>query len=270
MGERIRVPDYLAARGDLDIEDRFFTQLRIGNGVFKMTSRHRFDDTLSITMDLIARHPGRVIDLACSSGVSTVELADELARRGIEREVHATDVAVHATYLERGDFGVLLAGRDEVLQIDHPRWAVARRPTKRDLVLHPLRALHAVAVRDVVLTGANRATRVPLVSSLVAASRVILHEEDLRNPCVPGTFGFVRVANILNRSYFTGAELRELVAAIVGRIADGGFVFVVRTHEDGSNHGTFFERRAAGMAEVARVGSGSEISELVRHATLAR
>ncbi len=87
-----------------------------------------------------------------------------------------------------------------------------------------------------------------------------MHEEDLRTPELEGTFGFVRVANVLNRSYFAEATLRGLVDAVVGRVADGGFVFVVRTHEDDSNHGTYFERRASSMVEVARIGAGSEVS----------
>jgi hypothetical protein len=267
MIERMRVCDFLAARGDLDVEDRFFTQLRVRNGVFKMTRRHRFDDTLAATTELIAQHPGRVLDLACSSGISTVELAQALARSGIAREVHGTDAVVHATYLERASYGVLVDHRGDVLQVDHPRWAQPRRPGRRDLALHPVRVIHAQVLRRFVLAGATRATPVELVSSLVATSGVSLHEEDLRIPQLPGTFGFVRVANVLNRSYFPEPELRALVGAVVARLADGGVAFVLRTHEDGSNHGTYFARRGTTMIEVARIGAGSEISELVRQAT---
>ncbi|HEY6034984.1 MAG TPA: hypothetical protein VIV58_12010 [Kofleriaceae bacterium] len=120
------------------------------------------------------------------------------------------------------------------------------------------------------LSGANRATPLDLVSSLVAGSGVVLHEEDLRAPCVEGAFGFVRVANVLNRSYFADSDLRDLVTAVLGRVAEGGVAFFVRTHEDGTNHGTFFERRGSLAVEVARVGSGSEISPLVLRATLSR
>jgi hypothetical protein len=270
MGERVRVRDFLAARGDLETEDRFFTHLRVRNGVFKMTRRHRFDDTLGVTTDLVARHPGRVLDLACSSGVSTVELAEALARKGLTRGVHGTDAVVHATYLERGDFGVLVDSRHDVLQIDHSRWAMSRRPGRRDLALTPWRVAQGLAIRAYVLAGATRATPVELVSSLVTGSGVMLHEEELQTPRLEGSFGFVRVANVLNRSYFAERELRELATAVVTRVADGGFVFVVRTHEDGSNHGSYFERRASSMVEVARIGGGSEISELVRRATPAR
>lgn len=270
MAERMRVPEFLAGRGDLAVEDRFFTQLRVGNGVFKMTHRHRFDDTLPATLDLIARHPGHVLDLACSSGISTVELAHALAHRRIVREVHGTDAVLHTTYLERGDHGVLLDRRGVVLQVDHPRWAMARRPGRHDLVRHPLRVVHALAVRAYVVSGANRATPLDLVSSLVAGSGVILHEEDLRVPSVDGSFGFVRVANVLNRSYFADGELRDLVGAVIGRVAEGGVAFFVRTHEDGSNHGTYFERRGLSVAEIERVGAGSEITDLVLRAASSR
>ncbi len=166
MPDRMRVADFLAVRGDLEAEDRFFTQLRLRNGVFKMTRRHRFDDTFAVTGDLVERHPGRVLDIACSSGVSTVELAEAIARRGLTRDVHGTDAVIHARYLERADFGVLVDSHSDVLQIDHPGWAIPRRPGRRDLALTPWRAVHAVAIRAYVLAGATRVT--PIRSRLVA------------------------------------------------------------------------------------------------------
>ena len=78
MADRVRIPDLLDARsrGDLAVEDRFFSNLQLRTGVYKLTYRHRFDDTLAATLahaHRIGAH--RVLDLACSSGVSTVELS---------------------------------------------------------------------------------------------------------------------------------------------------------------------------------------------------
>lgn len=263
MTDRVRVPDLFAARarGDLVVEDQFFANLRLRNGVYKLTYRHRFDATLAATVKH-ARRIGarRVLDVACSSGVSTVELAHALG----ECEVHGTDVMTSATYLERGGIGWLVDDRDRVIQVDHPRWAMSWSPSKRDLLRHPLRAAHAFALRAARRRGDLAASSVSLVSSLVPASGVQIHEEDARHPSVPGEFELVRVANFLNRLYFAPAELVALRDAVVARVSDRGVLFVVRTHEDGRHHGTFFERRGREMIELDRIGDGSEVAAIIR------
>jgi len=81
MRDRVRVPDLQAARarGDLAVEDQFFGNLQLRNGVYKLTYRHRFDQTLAATA-AHARRIGarRVLDVACSSGVSTVEASERI------------------------------------------------------------------------------------------------------------------------------------------------------------------------------------------------
>ncbi len=263
MRERVRVPELLAARarGDYDVEDRFFTQLQLRNGVYKMTERHRFDDTLDATVAHANRIGARrVLDVACSSGISTLELATALCTR----EVHGTDLTIDATYLERDGFGWLVDANDRVLQVDHPQWAMPWSPGKRELALHPIRVAHSLLLRAVRRSLRSFAhTQVSLISSQVAATSVQIHEEDARKPTVPGLFELVRVANFMNVFYFSRRQLLALRDAVVSRIADGGVLFIVRTHHDRSNHGSYFERRGSRMVELDRVGAGSEVRELI-------
>jgi hypothetical protein len=163
MRDRVRVPDLVAARarGDLAVEDQFFGNLQLRNGVYKLTYRNRFDVTLAATA-AHARRIGarRVLDLACSSGVSTVELATALR----ECEVHGTDVMTRATYLERDGIGWLVDLRERVIQVDHPDWAMSWSPSKRDIVRHPMRVLHSLALRAERRRGALARSTISLVS----------------------------------------------------------------------------------------------------------
>ena len=269
MSERVRVRDLLAvrARGDLAatiaIEDRFFANLRLRNGVYKLTYRQRFDDTLAITAEH-ARRTGvrRVLDVACSSGVSTVELAAALPGC----EVHGTDVMTTASYIERDGIGWLVDLDDRVIQVDDRDGAMSWSPSKRDVVTHPVRVARSLALRarrrfrD---SDLGAARTVSLVSSLVAGSGVTIHDEDALHPRVAGTFELVRVANFMNLGYWSTRELHDLRTAIVNRIADGGLLFVVRTHGDGTNHGAWFEKRGPRMVELDRIGSGSEVAAVI-------
>jgi SAM-dependent methyltransferase len=263
MTERVRVPELLAARarGDLATEDRFFANLRLRNGVYKLTHRNRFDDTLSITA-MHARRIGarRVLDVACSSGISTVELA-----RAIDAEVHGTDVMTSATYLERDGIGWLVDRDDRVIQVDDRDGAMSWSPSKRDIAMHPIRVARSLAHRAARRrAGAFTRTPVSLVSSLVAGSGVTMHEEDALRPQLPGMFDLVRVANFMNLGYWATRQLEDLRAAIVPRVSDGGLLFVLRTHGDGTNHGSFFEKRGSRMIELERFGSGSEVAAIIK------
>ncbi|MFT3697386.1 MAG: hypothetical protein QM831_29860 [Kofleriaceae bacterium] len=255
----IRVPDYLAARerGDLETEDRFFSNLRLRDHVFKLTYRHRFDDTLAATARLV--RSGRVLDLGCSSGVAAVELAAALPAC----EVFGSDRMIRATYLERDRRGWLLDDRDRVIQVDGRDWAMSWFPSKRDIVFRPLRVARSFGLRLELHRGTFRRSLISLVSSTVAASGVTICEEDALRPQLAGTFQLIRVANFWNRLYFTTEELRALRDATISRLTEGGVLFVVRTHDDRSNHGTFFERRGGRLHEIERVGQGSDVTSVL-------
>lgn len=264
MTSRVRVPDYLAARsrGDLETEDRFFSNLRLRDHVFKLTYRHRFDDTLAATARLVSA--GRVLDLACSSGVSAVELAAALPRC----EVFGTDALTRATYLSRDGHGWLLDAANRVIQVDGRDWAMSWWPSRRDLVLEPGRVIRSLALRvdrhlPQLERGAFERSEVSLLSSLVERSGVTVCEEDVLRPRLPGTFQLIRVANFWNRMYHPPHVLRRMRAVTLPRLADGGLLFVVRTHADQSNHGTFFQRRGDRLIELERIGAGSEITDVL-------
>ena len=87
---RVTVGRYLDAQraGEVAVEDEFFWQLQLASGVFKATNRHRFDDTFDLLRRALppAQTRLRILDVACSSGISTVELHQALARPGLTIE----------------------------------------------------------------------------------------------------------------------------------------------------------------------------------------
>ena len=272
---RTTVGRYLAARrrGELAVEDEFFWQLQLASGVFKATNRHRLDDTFDLIRAAlpVAATKLRVLDVACSSGISTVELHEALSRPGLVIDTVGTDIAtqvMHAT-VEGGDAVVYdLDGTILAAEIDG--MLVNRRPDRAVRLYHPWRARRAQAlITKLARAGgfrppaASTVSEVPLVSSAVARTPgVQVVEEDLFHPTVAGTFDLIRAANILNRGYFSDAKLRACVESLLGRLVVGGLLFVVRT--DGkTNHGTLWRVIDTGVAELGRIGRGCEIQSLV-------
>lgn len=273
--QRVTVGRYLEARraGDLAIEDDFFWQLQLASGVFKATNRHRFDDTFDLIRGAVPpeRTRLRVLDVACSSGISTVELHQALARPGLVVETVGTDITTKVMHAAFNNGDALVYDLDgNILGAEIDEMLINRRPNRTVQLYHPWRAYRARRLvakyeRGGVFRPSAGATvsEVPLVSSAVAHTPgVTIIEEDMRHPRVAGTFDLIRAANVLNRGYFSEIQLRSFVTALLARVRTGGALFVVRT-ADKINHGTLWRVTDAGVTAIDRIGNGSEIQALV-------
>src|ERR1700680_1755123 len=62
----------------------FFGSIRLKNSTYKYTFSHRFDDLNRLVNGLLPQRPLRIMDVAVSSGISTLEWMDSLDQLGIE------------------------------------------------------------------------------------------------------------------------------------------------------------------------------------------
>ena len=222
------------------------------------------------------RHdPLRVLDVACSAGVSTIELHRALIDGGLHPQTFGTDLMTHADYVvDARGVGILFDHAGNHLQIDIGTWASSWRWRRRDIVCHPwlsLRGRRVIASdldRFRAALGGSRdgftVTCVPLLASVATdAADVSFHEEDVMDPVIPGEFSLVRAANLLNPSYFDADGIRRIGAALARRLAPGGLLLVCRTESAGMNRGTLFTRKGIGLEVVEQVNGGSEVQELL-------
>ena len=85
------------------LEDLFFRSIRLPNGTFKTTYRRRLDDLNALVqLHLPPRRPLDCMDVAVSSGVSTLEWIESLADSGIQCRVTAGDAHADAYLLSVG------------------------------------------------------------------------------------------------------------------------------------------------------------------------
>jgi hypothetical protein len=276
----VPVREFLAARerGDQAIERAFFAGLLLRNGVYKTTEERRMDSLFP----LLARHaralaarPLRVLDIACSSGVTTVELDRALAGAGFEVETTGTDLTLAADYVVRDDGAALFFDtRGAVLQVELGDWASPWRFRPRDLMWHTSRVARARALiaREAEAFRAARrgapgfsATRVALLAGATHASPAVRFiEEDILEPQAEGPFDLVRVANLLKRGNFDADTLRRMVTVVGGRVAPDGLLLILRSHGSPPvHHGTLFRRCGTRFEEADRIGAGSEVAALV-------
>ncbi len=262
------------------MEQDFFSSLMTSNKTYKTTFRQRFADAnphLVAHLRECTSRPVRVLDLGVSYGVSTLELHEDLRAAGIPARIVATDVLNDACLVRVGPrCHVLLDDSGFPLRFDLPwgtmkPWVTADDYRSGRFILRKgiNKVLTRRARRIVARRGDDeRITRVMLISPrLLANDDITVHSDDIThyNSAFAGNFDLVRAANLLNKGYFSEDALTAMIANAKRYLdANGGYFFVVRTHQDNSNHGTLFRlARNRQFEAVWRIGEGSEVEPIV-------
>lgn len=252
-------------------EAAFFGDLKMRNGTFKCTRANRFAEIERAFGPELRRRAGTiraVLDVAVSSGTTTVEFAEFLDRLGARAALTATDLFIDAAIVDLAPGLRALVDREGwPLQYDVGGRAVRAWIRRLDYATltaplrHAARAACRRRAKALLATGQARRTR--LVSPrLLARADIAVATDDIliRNPSFLAAFDLVRAANILNRAYFAPADLARGIGNVASYVAEGGLLIVTRTAEDGRNDGTLFARGGGGrLGVLARIGQGSEV-----------
>ena len=252
-----------------DIERHF--RVRLPSGVRRTTYAHRLDDVNIAVMPQMPRICS-ILDVAVSSGVSTIEWVDFLGARGVTARITATDIALEAflyTFKFAPKISVLADCKGEVLHVDI--LSEGFFPHTHIQLPHPLGLLIRVIEAVFILlrrSNGHLMTKeiVPLVLPSLKRSATV-REDDLSCPNPPEfvcAFDVIRAANILNPLYFPEATLRIMVANLRARLKEQGILIICRTNtSSGRNNGTIFKNNKGALSVIERIGEGSEIEQLV-------
>jgi hypothetical protein len=251
---------------DRDETHRFFSRVRLPSGVFKATEPHRLDDLNRVVRPLLpSDRPLQLLDVAASTGITSLEWSEQLAAAGIEHHLVCGDSHVEGAWLPLPGLGDVLLDHDrrEILFLELFGRAVdpSGGTRKSALAVPPIRAIIWLGLH----LGFS-ARHVDLVDPDVrAAPAVSVIQDDIfeHRSELDGRFHMVRAANILNRGYFGEEQLRAGIASLRERLRPGGLLIVCRTHDDGANHGSIVKATDEGWLVVARIGDGSEIEDLI-------
>lgn len=280
----------VSAEADAEaLRETFFRRLRLPGGVTKRTRRGRLADLDALVAELLRRAPRpddatlELMDVGVSSGVTTLDWSEALRKSGFEFSLLAGDLTPRGWLMP-------LARRVEVLLDDQLRplqFDVFGRgiPGGAPGLLGLMPALGGLWVRwlfwwEEELARSLRLGREAWGRRAASIARVTLTlpelgrdtairliEDDLLappNPALEGRFDVVRVANLLNRGYFSEPQLAAMLGVVTARLKTGGLLILCRTEPDETNHATVFRRlEGGGFEALARLGRGSEVEGLV-------
>ena len=286
-----RLAEHTAIR-DVE-EEKFFFTVCLSNGVYKRTCYDRLkdlDQLLIAEFQKLRVAPKAFLDVAVSSGVSTVQWFESLQQAGLRPSMTATDLTM-TVYLVRLLSWLHVLVDKEGFPLQYDVFGLAWRPRSRirfyvfgnGFLTTLWNVVCRVVARRYDLTNRLKSlqgnpppiddpvikARIKLVTWRLRNNKDIeLLDDDITQPTPPplrGRFEVIRAANILNRGYFSVPQLRDAVINLRDRLAGPGtFLIVVCTEETGSNNGSVFRLGQKGSFEVlTRVGKGSEIEDIV-------
>jgi hypothetical protein len=262
-------------------EDVNFT-LQTSNGTYRTTFRNRLQGVDDVSTDILRRiyGPGTrlvVQDRAVSHGLTSLEWAQQLLRVFPNLEFEASDRLTYLIQLElpSGEKYILEPG-GQALQYINPPFVVGLLhkespfyPVNRLVAAFAKRRLrHFGRPESIDFEGGNGflATKIQCVHPEAVAFQSNDSRFELCCRSVfdttPDAAHVLRTMNILNKDYFSDAQLEQSVVAIFESVKLGGVWIVGRTLEsDFSHHVSILQKQAAGWKVLERLGNGSEMEE---------
>lgn len=268
-----------------ELEKCFFDCLRHRNGVYKTTYAHRLDDVNAwVAKYLPPVQPLRLLDVAISSGTSTLEWVELLEQSKLDYHMTGNDLTINGLLVSFG------ARMHAVL--DHTKWPllfeikgrwVSYPPRKRHLVRYfvPIALIKAALFvwsyryaglnegQTQQILGMRSKTRtISLVTPrLMKHPRVTVCEGNiLAKSSLHGAFDVIRAANILNRKYFDDDSLKKILSNLRQHLSCNGILIVCRTDTDekAANRATIFNLNERNRFVVmSQLNGGSEIEDLI-------
>jgi hypothetical protein len=262
------------ARRQEDLEREFFSSIKLKNGVYKYTYSNRLDDLNAVVEPLLPpARPLQLMDVAISSGISTLEWMESLERAGIEHHMTAGDLTLNNYLVSVGrHLHVLVDKTGYPLQFDVWGRAIPNPPGKRRLAIYflPLMLLKIALRRWSTAMRPNSLIshrHVALVSPRLRRPKNLrLIEDDiLNNAGLSRCYHVIRAANILHREYFDDPTIEKIIANLRSRLADGGLLIICKTEDPplGNMASVYRLTRERRFEIVARIGGGSELDDLM-------
>lgn len=267
--------------GQSEDEFSFFSSIKLKNGVTKTTDRNRMREVDAWLYEFLPKNEvQKVLDVAISSGITTVELCELFDAKKTAYQVTAMDSDITAFLLIFPDNKSVLTdkfGNPIHFEMGGKGFGyvkgtnVRHRIERAFLKSRSSRFIKSQLKNDLETTkkvtkkNGVEIHRIELVCREIRENPSInLLEDSIFSEKIGEKYGIIRAANILNKGYFTDMQLTEALRQLRKRLETDGFLLICRTNIEGQNNATLFKLTKENKFEPAgRFGEGSEIEDLV-------
>lgn len=259
-----------------NFESRLFKLITLPNGTTKNTSPNRLDDLNEFVHPYLSNLSSPLLkDVAVSSGISTLEWMKHLEANNVQAVITATDLFVKAFLVmkscsvailcDRNYNPVLVEAWNSFFRTSFPKGSFRYRWGK--LISKITEALWMHKMTEEKLQHNGRMIPVELLTSGLRSSKAIsFSEEDILLPPPKKEiekYDAIRAANILNKVYFSPAEMEQILSNMASQLKQGGLLIVCKTDDEGSNHASLFTLEGNRFLLLKNMNGGSEIEDHV-------
>ena len=217
-----------------------------------------------LTDDLIDRESvdatRAILDIGVSDGITSIDLIERLGRRF--RAYYATDVSFRAECIDRGSRTYFYSPDRTCAMVCTPHLVLYADIEGAIFPFGPIvrRGLAKAPAYDV---GSVRAVSLinPVLRRIIRSDpRVHSREHSIFEPWPEEPPQIIKVANLLNRAYFSEERIRLAIRLLRDALSDGGKLFL--TDNRRVEKVSVLQKRGERLLPLARHNGGSEVTDL--------
>lgn len=273
-------PDILERSNAEELAERILLLFTDERGAYKRTYANRFEQFDQKVLDLMPQYFASaqeliVQDFGISDGRTAVDFFNKLSAVYPNLIYYASDYNPNIYVLEKGNLKVVLSHNDRVIEIVWPPFVFnAANPDRYKH--YPLNRLLQIYVNKRLVqpllqeyhAGKIKARELQLFcpTALNLAKhddRFNLGQYDVLQPC-KATSHIIRAMNLLNVTYFTEPEFKQILRNMYAGLRMHGLLIVGSNQDTGSIvHGGIYQKTSTGFNLVWRSGYGAAIERLI-------
>ncbi len=240
--------------------EKIFSKIRDGT-TFKTTSSNRMVDINQKLKSYIKKFFSKKImicDFGVSSGQSTLELYNDLNKEQLQ-SVYGFDKQIFLRIYKYKKYVFLYGTKNNLLMVEHDKYCLRYR------YFFVFKKLEKPLVYLLDLMKIKFQKSKVLVPNLEKIDKCKFFEQDIFNieKKYFNLFDVIRVANLLNYSYFSESELKIAISNINKISKENCIILINRTTKNRKNIASFFRKKNGKFKLLEDVNEGSEIKSLM-------
>jgi hypothetical protein len=233
-------------------------------GTSKETVPNRFSEIDKVTLALIDPDKQVAIhDVGVSSGITSLELFQQLASRGQAFKFYISDK--FSRYRYSGKLVRRLFDEDGNLAQAYAFGLLCDRHVHGKYFISRLGYELVSRFRGPESIDGELCLYHPGIAELLSEGAIQELRYDLFRSQIESRFDFVRCMNVLNLSYFPPAKISTAIRNLYSSLNEDGILQVGKTNPAGINEVSFFRKANGKLLTVEEINGGSEISEILNN-----
>jgi hypothetical protein len=228
---------------------------------FKTTQKARFPQTILALAKLDFSSAPVVLDVGASDGSTSLDMLDNLK----VAKYYVTDLNIEVFYRRERNKVYFYDSHQACILIVTDQWVIY---ADTDGAIPPFELIARRLFKNVPVAGSD-AGRILLIHPALQArvgEKVVIKRHDIFATWPFEKAGLVLAANILNRSYFSDAQIARALGNLYAALSKNGILAIVDSRD--LEKATLFRKTSQELQVIAQINGGTEIEALAKSAFL--